>query len=274
MPTGPRRRHRGADLRYDLEVELTEIASGVEKQVEVGRLRPCETCEATGSRSKAGPQPCATCRGTGQVRRTAATPFGHLSTVTPCPQCAGAGTVMQDPCPDCRGAGRRAKAETVTVPVPTGAEEGQTIRLRGEGEAGERGARAGDLYVVVHVRPHEIFERQGRDLRCELPIAFTTAALGATVRAPTLGDGPQDLTIPPGTQTGESFQLVGMGLPDAHTGVRGSLYVTVQVVTPTHLTSRQQELLAEFAVEGGDQVDVPKGWFARLRQALSGEEEG
>jgi molecular chaperone DnaJ len=270
-PAHPRLRP-GADLRYDLEVELAEVATGVEKRIVVERLRACDTCQGTGSRSKSGPQPCPTCRGSGQTRHTAATPFGHLSTVSTCAQCGGAGTVMPDPCPDCRGSGRRAITGVVPVKIPAGVEHGATLRLHGEGESGERGARAGDLYVVVHVKPHEIFERQGRDLQCVVPIAFTTAALGGVASVPTLAGGTEELTIPPGTQTGETFTLLGLGLPDAHTEVRGSLHVTVRVVTPAHLTPRQQDLLSEFAREGGNQVDVPRGWFARLRDALRGEE--
>jgi len=270
---GPRSA-RGADLRYDLEVELAEAATGVDREVEVERLRACRACEGTGSRSKSGERACPTCGGTGQVRQTTSTPFGRLSTVTTCPHCAGVGRLISDPCRECRGSGRRAVAEELTVSIPAGVEDGATLRLDAEGEAGERGAPAGDLYVVIHVRPHEFFRRRGRDLRCEVPISFVTAALGGIVQVPTLADGPAELVISPGTQTGETLQLHGHGLPDARTGVRGSLYVRVRVVTPARLTPRQQELLREFAREGGDEVDLPKGWFARLREALRGEEEG
>lgn len=270
-PSRPRE-VRGADLRYDLEIDLADVALGARKRIEVERLRGCAACGGTGSRSRSGQRGCPTCRGSGQVRRSTATPFGRLSTVATCSQCAGTGVSVADPCRDCGGAGRRPTGEEVTVTIPAGIEEGTTLRLDGEGEAGERGSPAGDLYVVVHVRPHEIFQRRGRDLYCEMPVSFPTAALGGTIEVPTLTEGPTQLSIPPGAQTGETFQLTGRGLPDPRTGVRGSQYVTVRVVTPTKLTPRQQELLAEFAREGGDQVDLPKGWFARLRDALTGDQ--
>ena len=272
--TPQRRRPRpGADLRYDVEIELAEAATGVEKRIVVERLRQCQTCSGTGSRSRSGPQSCPACKGSGQMRHTAATPFGRLSTVTTCTSCGGRGTAIRDPCPDCRGSGRRQTTETVAVEIPAGIEDGGTIRLDGQGEAGEPGARAGDLYVFAHIRPHDFFERRGRDLWCEAPIAFTTAALGGHVRVPTLLGEPEELSIPPGTQTGETFSIAGHGLPDLRTGVRGAQHVTVRIVTPTRLTPRQQALLEEFAREGGDQIES-KSWFARLRDALRGEEEG
>ena len=266
---GPR---RGADLRNDLEVELEDIATGAERRPVVERMSACDTCQGTGSRSQSRPQVCPACRGSGQTRRTTATPFGHLSTATTCGSCGGLGEVVGDPCPDCRGSGRRSATATIPVTLPAGIEEGTALRLEGEGEAGERGAPPGNLYVVVHLKPHDIFTRQGRDIVCEAPIPFTTAALGGTVTVPTLTDGPERLSIPAGTQTGETFRVRHRGLPDVRTGIRGSQLVTVRVVTPKRLTPRQQELLAEFAQEGGDQVDAPKGWLSRLREALRGEE--
>ena len=166
----------------------------------------------------------------------------------------------------------------VVLPIPgwpgissIGIEGGASIRVTGAGEAGERGAPPGDLYVFVHVKPHEIFQRRGRDLFCEVPIPFTTAALGGAIRIPTL-KGPDELAVPPGAQTGASFVVRGKGLPDVRTGVRGSLHVAVRVVTPTHLTPRQRELLTEYAREGGDEIEDDKGWFARFRDALRGDD--
>jgi molecular chaperone DnaJ len=157
------------------------------------------------------------------------------------------------------------------VEIPAGIEDGASIRVPGAGEAGERGAPAGDLYVVVHVRPHEVFARRNRDLFCQAPIPFTIATLGGTVAAPTL-EGPEELHVPAGTQSGAVLTMLGRGLPDARNGVRGALHVTVRVVTPQKLTPRQQELLEEYAREGGDQVEEDKGWFARLKDALAGED--
>jgi len=191
--------------------------------------------------------------------------------VITCQTCGGKGTVVSDPCPTCGGTGQRVGKAEIPVNVPAGVEDGVSLRLEGEGESGERSAAPGDLYIFVHVKPHDIFERRGRDLYCEVPIPFTAAALGGGIHVPTL-DGPEELTIPPATQTGESFALRGRGLPDVRTGVRGSEHVRVRVVTPTKLTARQREILAEFAREGGDRVDDEKGWFARFRDALRGKE--
>ncbi len=269
--TRPRAR-QGADLRYDLEIELIDVAAGIERKVVVERLRGCQECKGSGSRSKSGAEACPTCRGSGQSRRTAATPFGHLSTVVTCSRCGGQGTVVPDPCPDCRGSGRRMMTETIAVNIPAGVDDGSTLRLEGQGEAGERGAHAGDLYAVVHVKPHEFLERRGRDVWCEVPIAFTTAALGGTILVPTLANGPEELSVPAGTQTGETLSLIGRGLPDIRTGVRGSQLISVRVATPGKLTPRQRELLEEYAAEGGDQIES-KSWFARIRDALRGEED-
>lgn len=264
---------RGSDLRYDLEITLEEVAQGAEKTFSAERLQRCAECRGTGSESRAEGQLCRSCRGTGQSQRTTATPFGRLSTVTTCETCRGEGRVVSDPCPECRGAGRRVGKAEVSVTIPAGVEDGASLRLEGEGEAGERGAQPGDLYVFVHVKPHEMFERRGRDLYCEVPVPFTTAALGGSVSIPTLA-GPDELKVGAGTQTGKVFLVRGKGLPDVRTGVRGSQHVRVRVVTPEKLTPRQRELLEEFAREGGDQLDEEKGWFARLRDTLSGEEQG
>jgi molecular chaperone DnaJ len=262
---------RGSDLRYDLELTLEEVATGVEKEIPAERLERCGQCEGTGSESKASGQVCRNCSGTGQAQHVTATPFGRLSTVTTCQMCRGGGTVVSDPCPACRGTGRRAGKTKLSVKIPAGVEDGVSLRLEGEGEAGERGAEAGDLYVFVHVKPHEIFGRKGRDLYCEIPLPFTVAALGGTVPIPTLGE-PDELRIPAGTQTGETFVVRGKGLPDVRTGVRGSEHVRVRVITPEKLSARQRELLEEYAREGGDQVEDARGWFARVRDALRGEE--
>jgi len=265
---GPR---RGSDLRYELEITLEEVLAGVEKTIEAQRVQRCEDCDATGSRSQAGARSCPNCGGSGQTQHATATPFGRLSTVTTCRACEGTGEVVTDPCETCGGTGRRLAQAEIPVQIPSGIEDGASIRVTGTGEAGERGAPPGDLYVFVHVTPHEIFQRRGRDLFCEVPIPFTTAALGGAIRIPTL-KGPDELAVPPGTQTGASFVVRGKGLPDVRTGVCGSQHVAVRVVTPTHLTPPQRELLTGYAREGGDEIEADKGWFARFRDALRGDE--
>jgi molecular chaperone DnaJ len=264
---------RGSDLRYDLEVALEQVAGGAEISIVLERLDTCAECEGTGSRSRAPEQTCSRCRGSGQVRHETRTVFGHLSTVTACTDCRGAGTCVGDPCPECRGRGRRPAELQVPITIPAGIEDGGSWRITGEGEAGERGGPRGDLYLVAHIQPHEVFQRRGRELFCEALIPFTTAALGGPVTVPTI-DGAEDVYVPPGTQTGESFTLRGKGLPDVRTGIRGSQHVSVKVVTPTHLTREQRKLLEQFAKEGGDQVEHPETWLTRLRKALSGPPDG
>ncbi len=262
---------RGADLRYDLEIILEEVLIGADKVIRAERVQACPDCDATGSQSRAGPRSCTTCNGTGETQQVTATPFGRLSTITTCRTCQGRGAVVSDPCPACRGTGRKTAQAEISVHIPEGIEDGTSIRVPGAGEAGERGAPSGDLYVFAHVKQHEIFQRDGRDLWCEVPVPFTTAALGGAIPIPSL-NGKEELAVPAGTQTSEVLSVRGLGLPDARTGVRGSLHVRVRVVTPRKLTKRQREILAEFAQEGGDTVDEEKGWFARFKEALSGEE--
>lgn len=244
---------RGADLRCDVTLTLEEVAVGAEKKVTVEKLLPCDRCDGTGSRSRRAPATCPACGGAGQVQHTTRTPFGQLSTVTTCARCGGEGRAVADPCPACRGMGVRPGRVETRVAIPAGIEDGATLRVEGAGEPGERGGPPGDLFVVVRVEPHETFARQGRDLACEVPIPFTVAALGGEVEIATL-NGREKVRIPAGTQTGERFRLRGHGLPDPETGVRGSLYVTVRVVTPQRLSRKQRKLLEEFAREGGDQV--------------------
>ncbi len=269
--TAQPRARRGADLRYDLEITLEEVLTGAKRTIKAERVQACQDCEATGSRTRAGDRACPKCGGTGQTQLTRTTPFGRLSTVTTCHTCQGGGRVVEDPCQSCGGAGRRVGEAEIPVEIPPGLEDEASIRIEGAGEAGERGAPSGDLYVVVHVKPHEIFERRARDLYCEAPVPFTVAALGGNIPVPTL-EGPEQLQIPAGTQTGKLLSLLGRGLPDARTGVRGALHVKVRIVTPKHLTPRQRELLEEYAREGGDRIEEEKGWFARFRDALRGEE--
>ncbi|MBN1460800.1 MAG: molecular chaperone DnaJ, partial [Armatimonadetes bacterium] len=197
---GPRggtrtRVQRGSDLRYDLEITLEQVLTGLETTIEAERVQPCEDCQATGSRSGGGERTCPSCNGTGQTQSVTATPFGRLSTVTTCRTCQGRGAVLKDPCPSCGGSGRKVGEATIPVEIPPGIEDGASIRVAGAGEAGERGAAPGDLYVFVHAKDHEIFGRRGRDLFCEVPIPFTMAALGGKIDVPTL-DGHDELAVP------------------------------------------------------------------------------
>lgn len=231
----------GADLRLDVKLTLEEVMTGVERTVEVVRERECETCQGSGSRPGTQTTLCSRCNGAGQIRQTQSTFLGSFSTVRPCPQCRGEGRVVTSPCPDCQGAGRQRRKESVTLEVPAGVEHGMQMRLAGQGDSGARGGRPGDLYVVIHVRPHEFFERRGADLLCEWEVSFSQAALGATVEIPTLGE-PVSLKIPAGTQSGTPFTLRGHGLPRLQGHGMGDLMVMLKVATPTHLTEEQKHL--------------------------------
>ena len=234
---GPR---RGADLRYILELDLEEAVSGVEKRIEVPSLVACETCSGSGSED-GKTETCATCRGHGRVRMQQ----GIFSVQQACPHCGGSGRRISKPCADCDGEGRVEHTRTLAVKIPAGVDVGDRIRLAGEGEAGPAGAQAGDLYVEINVRPHPIFQRDGDDLYCEVPIRFSQAALGDAITVPTLG-GEVEIKVPMETQTGKLFRLRGKGVRSVRSREPGDLHCRVVIETPVNLTKRQRELLEEF----------------------------
>jgi molecular chaperone DnaJ len=246
-PTAP---ERGSDLRLDVEFTLEEVATGVERQVAVERLETCPVCFGTGAERGATPERCATCQGSGEVRRTQRTVFGQMVQIGPCPQCRGTGTYIAKPCAKCKGAGRAETRREVTVSVPAGVEDGMHLRLTGEGESGARGGGRGDLFVVIHVKPHQTFERHGTDLACEVKVSMIQAAIGGDVRIPTLA-GEATLTVPAGTQPGARLTMRGHGLPGLRGG-RGDLHASIRVEIPRNLTSEQRTLLEEFGGLRGD----------------------
>jgi molecular chaperone DnaJ len=233
--------HRGADLRYDLELSLEEAVAGTTIKVRVPKLVECDACSGSGARPGSTPVTCPTCSGMGQVRMQQ----GFFTVQQTCPQCRGAGRIISDPCTTCRGQGRVRDTRTIQVKVPPGVDTGDRIRLSGEGEAGERGGPPGDLYVHIVVRDHPIFVRDGTNLQCEVPISFTTAALGGEVEIPTL-DGRVVLKIPPETQSGKLFRLRGKGVRSVRSAGKGDLLCRVVVETPVRLNKRQKDLLREF----------------------------
>ena len=241
---GGRRRggpQRGGDLRYDLEITFEESAQGAETSVQIPRHETCEACAGTGAAPGSSPTVCAQCRGQGQVRMQR----GFLTVAATCPQCRGAGRVIAKPCASCRGAGRVARDRKITVKIPAGIATGQQLRLQGEGEAGAAGGPPGHLYVVVHVREHEFFRRDGLNLFCEIAVNFTTVALGGEIQVPTLG-GTESVKIHEGTQTGTTLRLRGKGMPDVGGGSgRGDLFATIQVRTPKKLTKEQRHLVEQ-----------------------------
>jgi len=242
---GGRRRggpQRGADLRYDLEISFEEAAHGTETTIQIPRSETCETCNGSGAAAGSSPTVCSLCHGQGQVRRQQ----GFFAIAATCPQCRGTGRTISKPCQTCRGAGRVTRERKITVKIPPGIAAGQQLRLQSEGESGGAGGPAGHLYVVVHVQEHEFFRRDGTSLFCEIPVNFTTLALGGEVQVPTL-DGNELVKIPESTTTGTTLRLRGKGLPDVSGGSRGDLFVTVQVQTPRKLTREQRHLLEQLA---------------------------
>jgi molecular chaperone DnaJ len=235
------RPRRGEHLRYDLEISLEEAAEGVETKLQIPRLESCQTCHGSGQQPGTKPETCAACRGAGQVRFSQ----GFLTVARPCPQCGGEGQINRAPCKDCRGQGRVRREKLLKVTIPPGVEDGNQLRLSGEGEGGVFGGPAGDLYVVLSIKPHEIFVRQGADLFCELPLSFAQAALGDSLEVPVLG-GKATLTVPAGSQPGAQLRLRGKGLPHLRGRGHGDSVYQVVVEVPTKLTARQRELLEEY----------------------------
>ena len=235
-------RGRGADLRYDMQITFQEAARGVEKEIEISKLQTCDTCHGSGAEPGSKVTTCATCGGHGQV----AVSRGFFNIAQTCPRCRGAGQTIEKPCHTCRGDGRVEKTAKIKIKIPAGVEDGTRLRSSGQGEGGSRGGPAGDLYVVLHVEPHEIFQREGTDLYCTVPISFVRAALGGEVKVPTL-EGSAVLKVPAGTPSGKVFRLRGKGLPEVHGRGVGDLHVKLYVEVPTKLNSIQRAHLQAFA---------------------------
>jgi molecular chaperone DnaJ len=256
--------HRGADLRYNMEITLEQAARGTETQIRVPTMSECETCHGSGAKPGTSPTTCTTCGGHGQVRMQQ----GFFSIQQTCPRCHGTGKMIASPCKDCSGTGRIKKHKTLSVKIPAGVDNDDRIRLSGEGEAGVNGGSSGDLYVVIHIKPHAVFQRNHNDLHCEMPISFTTAALGGEIEIPTL-DGVAHIKIPPETQSGKQFRLRGKGIKGVRSNSYGDLYCHVIVETPVKLTERQKELLREFedinATDSERHNPRAKSWMDKVK---------
>jgi len=259
---------RGADLRYNLELSLEEAARGTEAKIRIPTLEQCGTCHGSGAKPGTSPKTCTTCGGRGEVRVSQ----GFFSIQQTCPACHGTGKVVTDPCATCDGAGRVRKHKTLSVKIPAGVDQDDRIRLAGEGEAGVNGGPGGDLYVVVQLKPHPVFQRDGADLHCEMPISFATAALGGELEIPTL-DGQAKIKVPAETQTGQVFRLRNKGIRPVRGSVTGDLYCHVAVETPVKLTARQKELLREFEVinqkDPAAHTPRAKSFFDRVKEFFS-----
>jgi molecular chaperone DnaJ len=261
---GGRTTGRGSDLRYNLEIKLEEAFSGSKSTIRVPTAVRCEACMGSGSSGGAAPESCSTCRGTGRVRAQS----GFFIVERTCPSCGGSGQMIRDPCRSCGGAGRVQREKALQVTIPAGVEDGTRIRLAGEGEAGARGGPPGDLYIFVTLAPHRLFRRDGADIHCRVPIQMTKAALGGTVEVPTVNGERARISIPPGTQSGETFRLRGKGMTILRSQARGDMYVEAMVETPVNLTDKQRKLLQEFAEDGADEDCSPEshGFFAKVKE--------
>jgi molecular chaperone DnaJ len=257
--------YRGADLRYNLEISLEEAARGTESRIRIPAMEECKTCHGSGAKPGTSPTTCPTCNGHGQVRMQQ----GFFSIQQTCPKCHGSGKIVTSPCSTCHGAGRIKQHKTLSVKIPVGVDEGDRIRLSGEGEAGVNGGPPGDLYVVIHIKPHPVFQRNHNDLHCEMPISFTTAALGGDIEIPTL-DGYAKVKVPPETQSGKVFRLRGKGIKGIRSSAHGDLMCHVVVETPVDLTARQKELLTELeainAKGGGRHNPRAKSWMDKVKE--------
>ncbi|MBQ9377328.1 MAG: molecular chaperone DnaJ [Schwartzia sp.] len=251
---------RGSDLRYDLEISFEEAAFGKEAELTVPRTEECDVCHGTGAAAGTSPETCPDCHGTGQVQRRQNTPFGQILNSRPCGRCHGTGKIVKTPCHECGGTGHKKVRRKIRVKIPAGVDEGSRIRVAGGGEAGSRGGSSGDLYVYIFVRQHKLFERDGADVLCEVPVSFVQAALGDTIEVPTI-DGKVEMKIPAGIQSGTVLRLKDRGIPHLRGGGRGDQRVRVKVLTPQKLSPRQKELLKEFAEIGGENVNPEQKSF-------------
>lgn len=263
-----RRSQPGRDVLTVVELTLDEVVTGVHREIEVDVARACDTCGGAGSADGQQPVRCASCGGAGQVQRVVRTAFGQLATAAPCPACDGTGRTVPDPCPDCRGEGRRPTKRTLGVDVPAGLEDGDRIPIRGEGEAGRNGAPAGDLYLQVDVAPHDLFERDGRDLVAHARIPVTQAALGGTLTVPTVDGDEVEVPVPAGTQPGDVLVVKRAGLPVRGGGRRGDLRLVTEVEVPTGLDAEQRGLLEQLAELRDERTAGGSGLLSRLRGAF------
>jgi molecular chaperone DnaJ len=257
----PSQPQRGSDLRYDLEITFEEAAHGSEKEVSLTKAERCETCQGSGAEAGSRTRTCPACGGRGQIINSR----GIFSIAQTCPHCQGAGRVVDKPCATCRGSGRRERTSEITLRIPAGVDTGSRLRSSGNGEAGVRGGPSGDLYVVLHVKPHAIFQRDGDDLLCEVPVSFVDAALGADIEVPAL-EGKTSIRVPAGTQPGTMFRLKGKGIKNVQGYGRGDLHIRINVEVPTHLSAAQKAKLQEFAsLCSGKENPISQGFFEKAK---------
>ncbi|QSX05809.1 molecular chaperone DnaJ [Sedimentibacter sp. zth1] len=262
---GPR---QGSDLKIKLNIKFEEAAFGTKKEIKINRIEKCSTCGGSGAKNGTSKKKCSTCGGTGTVRTVQRTPFGQFASTQTCSTCGGTGEVVEHPCQACNGSGKEKKTRNITINIPAGVDTNSVIPLRGEGNHGEKGGPSGDLYVYISVKEHDIFERDGNDVWCEIPISFTKAALGGYIEVPTL-EGKVKYDIPEGTQTGTVFRLKNRGIKNVRGINKGDQYVRVKIEVPKKLTEKQKNILSQFAQECGEEHDgEKKGFFDKIKDSF------
>ncbi len=263
--TGPR---PGSDLKLKIDITFEEAAFGTKKEIKINRVEKCSTCDGSGAKKGTSKKTCSTCGGTGTVRTVQRTPFGQFASTQTCSTCRGTGEIVENPCTSCNGTGKEKKSRNITINIPAGVDTNSVIPLRGEGNHGDKGAPAGDLYVYINVKDHEIFERDGDDVWCEIPISFTKAALGGSIEVPTL-EGKVKYEVPSGTQTGTVFRLKNRGIKNVRSTNKGDQYVKVKIEVPKKLTDKQKQILSQFAEESGEtNGGEKKGFFDKIKDSF------
>ncbi|WAA11509.1 molecular chaperone DnaJ [Fervidibacillus halotolerans] len=267
-PNAPK---QGADLQYTMNLTFEEAVFGKETDIEIPREEECHTCHGTGAKPGTKPETCTYCHGTGQLSTEQSTPFGRIVNRRVCYHCNGTGKIIKEKCPTCHGSGRVKKRKKIHIKIPAGIDDGQQLRVAGQGEPGVNGGPPGDLYIVFYVKPHEFFHREEDDIYCEVPITFVQAALGDEIEVPTLY-GKVKLKIPAGTQTNTKFRLRGKGVKNVRGNGVGDQHITVKIVTPTKLTEKQKQLLREFAEISGQTLgEQEESFFGKMKRAFKGE---
>ncbi|MGM0445085.1 MAG: molecular chaperone DnaJ [Bacillota bacterium] len=259
---------RGRDLQYKLNISFKEAAFGTKKKITIPRTEECPVCDGTGAESASDVKTCSKCNGRGQIRVTQQTPFGQFAQTRTCDKCGGSGEIVENPCSNCHGTGKVKRRRKLTINIPAGVNNGSKLRMSNEGEAGEKNAPSGDLYILINVEEHELFDRKGDDIYCEVPINFVQATLGDEIQVPTL-DGKVKFKIPQGTQPGTTFRLKNKGVNHLNRSGRGDQYIKTKVVIPEDLNEKQKELLMEFADISGEEINPEKkGFFNKVKDAL------
>jgi molecular chaperone DnaJ len=262
-------RKRGSDLRYELNITLEEAATGTKKKITYPRYEVCDKCKGSGAKSNSDVKICPDCKGSGYVKRTQRTPFGIFSTTAACRRCSGEGKIIDNPCNECNGEGRVEKTKKLEIDIPKGVYTGAQLRIPGQGEAGEKGASTGDLYIYINILKHDIFERRNNDILTEVNISYVQAVFGDEIEVPTLS-GKAKMTIPQGTQTHTLFRLKGKGMPSLHNNYNyGDEYVKVKIIVPQKLSKKQKDILMDYAKETKEDIQPTKGFFSKLKDAFN-----